>query len=133
MGDEPNTANRLGSRVAAKVEAATAAAKPEAEGRTSEQDRQSVETWGGHGIAGLSPAQSVGLGMGMLIGGLVGAIVFLPVGFINFADIAVGWRLLIAALIGAIAGGTAGAVYWGGRAPEVSGEMPPESSGPRRG
>src|SRR3954471_5916086 len=123
MGDEPNTANRLGGRMASKVEAATPDSqsyrRPLAEGRREEQDHQTVETWGGRGIAGLSPAQTVGLGLGMVIGGLLGAILFLPIGLIPFADLAVGWRLLITAAVGAMAGGTAGAVYWGGRAPEV--------------
>lgn len=87
-----------------------------------EQHMDSAAAWSGPGIPLMSDAQAKGFLVGSLLGGLIGAIVFLPLGFIPLSGLDLGWRLLVAAIAGALAGGTAGAHYWGGRVPELEGE-----------
>ncbi len=60
---------------------------------------------------------------GALVGGVIGALLLSPFGLIGWgdADVALGLRILTCAIIGAIAGGTVGLVYWGGRLPELDG------------
>ena len=84
-----------------------------------DQEREGQQTW-----AALTSTQFRGMWMGFLLGAVVGAVVLLPFGFIEMGDLALGWRLLILAGIGAMGGGTAGAVYWGGRMPEIKGDTP---------
>src|SRR5215471_4438171 len=82
--------------------------------RRRQQD-EAAEAWPGFGsITGAQMKGSLG---GILIGALVGAVVFLPLALIPWGGMAVGWRLLIAAVVGAVAGGVALAVYLGGREP----------------
>ena len=50
-----------------------------------------------------------------MVGAVIGAVLFLPLGLIGWSGLALGWRLAIAALCGALAGGTALAVYLGER------------------
>lgn len=69
----------------------------------------------------MTNAQWKGMVLGGLAGGLIGALLFLPVALIPFID-AVIVRIVVVAIIGWLAGATAGAVYWGGRAPELEGE-----------
>lgn len=59
--------------------------------------------------------------LGGVVGGIIGALVLLPLAFTGLLD-AVPMRVLVVAIIGGIAGATAGAVYWGGRMPEMKGE-----------
>lgn len=70
---------------------------------------------------------------GSLAGGAIGAIVLLPLAFIPMDDVAIWLRILVVALIGAVAGGTVGALYWGGRAPELSGESLDADNSPSAG
>jgi hypothetical protein len=53
---------------------------------------------------------------------VVGALILIPLGFIGWGGLALGWRLAIAALCGALGGAAAAAVYLGGRGPELEGE-----------
>lgn len=87
-----------------------------------EQQDEAADSWAGPGLGPMTGAQTKGLVVGSLIGGLVGAIVFLPLGLISWGDLAIGWRLAVAALAGALAGGTGMAIYLGGRQPELEGE-----------
>ena len=87
----------------------------------AEQQDEIAQGWPGLGF--LTDGQLRGGIAGILIGGLIGAVVFLPLGFFSWAGLALGWRLGIAAMCGALAGSTAMAVYMGGREPELEGEM----------
>jgi hypothetical protein len=85
-----------------------------------EQQEETTQAWYGLGL--LTDAQLKGGLVGIVLGALVGAVLFLPVGLIEWGDLGLGWRLGIAALCGALAGATACAVYLGGREPELEGE-----------
>ena len=87
------------------------------------QTRREVDgVVGGPGLPFMSRPMWNGLVGGSLVGGAIGAIVLLPLAFIPMDDVAIWLRILVVAIIGAVAGGTAGALYWGGRTPELSGE-----------
>jgi hypothetical protein len=86
-----------------------------------EQQDEIAESWFGTGF--LTDAQFKGAVLGSLAGAAIGALLFLPLGLIDWGVLSVGWRLLIAGLCGALAGGTALAVYLGGREPELEGEV----------
>lgn len=86
-----------------------------------EQQDEVAQSWFGLGL--VTDAQLKGSVFGTVLGGLVGALLFLPLGFIGWGGLGLGWRLGIAALCGALAGSTALALYLGGRAPELEGEM----------
>lgn len=85
-----------------------------------EQQDEVAESWFGLGF--LTDAQFKGGAVGTVVGGLIGAVLFLPLGFIGWDGLALGWRLAIAAVCGALAGSTAMALYMGGREPELEGE-----------
>jgi hypothetical protein len=86
-----------------------------------EQRDEAAESWVGPGVPAMTDAQAKGFALGAVVGGLIGVLVFLPLAFVPFMD-PVGWRILLVALVGALAGGTAGALYMGGREPELEGE-----------
>jgi hypothetical protein len=86
-----------------------------------EQQDEVAESWFGLGF--LTDAQFKGGVAGIVVGALIGAVLFLPLGLIPWSGLALGWRLAIAALCGALAGSTALAMYLGGREPELEGEM----------
>jgi hypothetical protein len=96
-----------------------------------EQQDEIAESWFGLGF--LTDAQFKGAAVGSVIGGVIGALLFLPLGFITWGGLALGWRLLIAAACGALAGSTALALYLGGREPELEGEMQDLDSRPSIG
>lgn len=56
--------------------------------------------------------------LGIAIGSVIGAVVFLPVAAIPFSNMSLALRLLVTALTGAVAGGAAGLVYFASRAAE---------------
>ena len=85
-----------------------------------EQQDEVAQSW--LGLGALTDAQFKGGLAGTLVGGVIGALLFLPLGLIEWAGLGPGWRMLIAAVCGALAGGTALAVYLGGREPELEGE-----------
>lgn len=98
--------------------------------RRQQQD-EAAEAW--PGLGSVTAAQMKGSLGGILAGALVGAVIFLPLALIPWGGMAVGWRLLIAAVCGAVAGGVALAVYLGGREPEREGEtVETEGTGIRR-
>ena len=86
-----------------------------------EQQDEISQSWFGLGF--MTDGQFKGGVAGIVVGALVGALVFLPLGFFAWSGLALGWRLGIAALCGALAGSTALAIYLGGRGPELEGEM----------
>ena len=86
-----------------------------------EQQDEAAESWVGPGVPTMTDGQWKGLVSGSLIGGGIGALLFLPLALIDFMDPA--WlRVLVVVIAGALAGGTAGALYQGGRQPELEGE-----------
>jgi hypothetical protein len=88
-----------------------------------EQYRETERQWQAPGpIPVMTEAQGHGFWMGGIGGGLVGAALFWPVGFIGWGTVALGWRILVCAIIGAMAGAVIGAVYFAGRLPELEGE-----------
>jgi len=121
MTDKPIAASPAGSNQPEQRSA------PTSRQRRGQQQDETLDLRGGPGMPALTKNQWNGLWFGLVLGGVIGAIVFVPVGLIPFSDAAVGWRILITVIIGAFAGGTAGAMYWGGRMPEISGEMDAEA------
>jgi hypothetical protein len=87
-----------------------------------EQQDEAAQAWAGPGLGAMTDAQVKGLVVGALLGGLCGALLFLPLGLIGWGDLSLPWRLGLAALCGAFAGGVGGAIYLGGREPELEGE-----------
>lgn len=88
-----------------------------------EMKRESNDAVGVPGAPVMTRSMGRGLLIGSIVGGALGAILFAPLGLIPVAGLDLGWRLFIAAGCGAVGGGTAGAHYFGGRLPEVEGEM----------
>jgi hypothetical protein len=87
-----------------------------AELRRQQQD----EIAGARGAIPVSHAQARGAVVGGLVGGVIGAVLFLPLAAIP-VDAPVWARILVVMLLGFVAGATAGAVYLGGREPEIEG------------
>ena len=89
-----------------------------------ERQRHEASHLGGHTKGGFA---------GALIGGAIGALLLWPFGFIGWggAEVALGLRILTCAIIGALAGGTVGVVYWGGRLPELDGSTLSASGEPQ--
>jgi hypothetical protein len=85
-----------------------------------EQQDEAARAW--PGLGSITDAQMKGSIVGIAAGALVGAVLFLPLALIPWGGMAVAWRLVLAALCGAVAGGVALAVYLGGREPEREGE-----------
>lgn len=87
-----------------------------------EQRRESDQVWGGPGMPASTEGQWKGLIIGSLVGGAIGLVVLLPLAFIPIGGLSLMGRLVICGITGAFAGGTAGALYLGGRMPELEGE-----------
>lgn len=90
--------------------------------REDEQRREAGATWPQLGVPTSTGAQGRGLLVGSLIGGAIGLVLLLPLGFIPLVGLSLTGRLILCGIIGALAGGTAGAMYLGGRLPELEGE-----------
>ena len=85
-----------------------------------EQQREIDESWAGPGLGPMTDGRWKGFLFGRLVGGALGLIILLPFGFLSWGgDLVVGGRVLIAGLAGALGGGTAGALCFGGRVPEL--------------
>jgi len=96
-----------------------------------EQQEEIAQSWFGLGF--MTDGQLKGGATGTAIGAVVGALLFLPLALVEWGDLALGWRLGIAAVCGALAGSTAMAVYLGGRRPELEGETQDVVGGPSIG
>ena len=97
-----------------------------------EQRRETGESWAGPGMPAATDAQWKGLLIGSLVGGAIGLVLFLPLALIDFGLTTVG-RLLLVGVTGALFGGTAGALFMGGRLPELEGETRDEDGTPSDG
>jgi hypothetical protein len=87
-----------------------------------EQRNRGADSYAGFGP--MSRSQARGAVVGALLGGFIGGLVMWPFGFIGWgAGVALGWRILACALIGVVAGATAGAVLVAGWSPMLSGEV----------
>ena len=89
--------------------------------RRREQVDEAAASW--PGLGSITDAQMKGSIAGIVLGAVVGALIFLPFALLPWGGIGVGARIAIAALCGALAGGVALAVYLGGREPEREGEV----------
>jgi len=127
--DKSGTTNR----VERKIDDATEPAAPEygtahgdgddrVDALESEQRREGDQAWAGPGVPASTDGQAKGLVIGSLLGGAIGLALLLPLAFIPISGLALGGRLIVCAIAGALAGGTAGAMYFGGRVPELQGE-----------
>ena len=87
-----------------------------------EQRGEASQSWAGPGVSASTDAQAKGLGIGSLVGGAIGLLLFLPLALIPITGLPLSGRLIICAIAGALAGGTGGAMYMGGREPELEGE-----------
>jgi hypothetical protein len=86
-----------------------------------QREEGAEKTWGG--VVPMTAGQGKGAIFGIVVGAVIGAALFWPFGFISWGtDVSLGLRILTAAIIGAIAGSTAGVLYFGGRVPELDGE-----------
>ena len=99
----------------------------------AEQQREMQEGWAGVGFGAATDAQAKGGISGALVWGAVGLVVLLPLGFIPMGGLPLAGRLLLCAIVGALAGGTFGAIYQGGRGPELEGEMQDRDGRPADG
>ncbi len=97
-----------------------------------EQRREAGQSWAGPGMPAATDAQWKGLLVGSLVGGAIGLVLLLPLALIDFGLSTVG-RLLLVGVTGALFGGTAGAMYLGGRLPELEGETLDEDGTPSDG
>jgi hypothetical protein len=89
-----------------------------------EQYRETERQWQLPGPIGvLTEAQGHGFWYGGIFGGLIGAVLLWPLGFIEWGDVALGWRMVSMAILGALVGAVVGSVYFAGRLPELEGEM----------
>ncbi len=88
----------------------------------SEQRDEADQAWAGPGAPASTDGQAKGLVIGSLVGGAIGLALLLPLAFIPIEGLSLTGRLIVCAIAGALAGGTAGAMYLGGRVPELQGE-----------
>jgi hypothetical protein len=86
-----------------------------------EQRRETDEL--GTGLGVMTRGQMHGVVRGALIGGVLGAVLCWPLGFISWgAGVGLGWRMVATAALGAFAFAVGFMVYLGGRMPELEGE-----------
>lgn len=89
---------------------------------SEQRDGADHQSWAGPGVPASTDGQAKGLVIGSLIGGAIGLVLLLPLAFIPIGGLSLTGRLIVCAIAGALAGGTAGAMYLGGRLPELQGE-----------
>jgi hypothetical protein len=91
--------------------------------RSRLREQQQAETTDTYAGLGLVPGpQARGFALGAVTGAVIGAILVTPFGFIDWGGGFDLWlRLLLAAIVGVIAGSTVGAVFGAGRKPQLEG------------
>lgn len=87
----------------------------------AELRRQQQDEAAGVWATALTRGQARGAVVGGLVGGVIGAVLFLPLAAVP-VDAPVWARIVVVMLLGFAAGAAAGAVYLGGREPEIEGE-----------
>lgn len=95
--------------------------------------RESDQSWAGPGVAVSTDAQWKGLLIGSSAGGVIGFLLFLPLALIELGGLSTTGRIVLVGLVGALCGGTAGALYMGGRLPELEDETVDGDGRPSRG
>lgn len=91
----------------------------EVDRRRGEQARQTDELLGTPTTPALPPSMSVGMVKGGLIGAVIGALVLTPLAFANILDLDLPVRLIIVWIAGAAAGAALGGVFFGGAKAEM--------------
>lgn len=107
----------------AKYEDPLRRAEAPEEAKAEAQEAELGESWPLVGTGIMTDGMWKGFLFGSVVGGLIGAVVLVPVAFFVAQDLALWIRLVLFGVIGALAGGTAGAMYFGGRVPELEGEV----------
>lgn len=88
-----------------------------------EQREEINGSWAAPGLGPMTDGQWKGFLVGSLVGGALGLLVLAPFGLFSWGGgLGLGWRIVVAGLAGALGGGTVGALYFGGRVPELEGE-----------
>lgn len=87
-----------------------------------EQEREADDVAGPPTLPFMTGSMWRGMVTGALVGMVIGAVIAAPVALIPFFDLEGGTRLVIVLIAGAAGGAAAGAVYGGGRFPELRGE-----------
>lgn len=73
----------------------------------------------GPDLSAIPEPMTRGLVRGSIVGGVIGAVALAPLALIDIGDLAVLVRLVIVMIIGAVAGSTVGAVFFGGAVAEL--------------
>lgn len=76
-----------------------------------------------HALGVLAESQIRGALIDGVIWGAVGAVIGVLIGLFPIGGLAIGGRIALWAVVGALAGGAAGAVFGGGREPELEGDL----------
>ncbi len=98
-----------------------------------EQHREAAEIAGAPGVPAMTGPMAKGMVGGGLLGALIGGLVMAPLALLPVMSESIGVRLIVVVCIGLAGGATAGAVYFGGRAPELSGESVDADNRPSAG
>ncbi|MDE0804839.1 MAG: hypothetical protein OSA99_16145 [Acidimicrobiales bacterium] len=88
----------------------------------AEQFREADEMAAGPGVPVMTGPMAKGMALGTLVGGALGALVLAPFALLPILFSSVAVRLIVFVGVGAFGGAVAGASYFGGRVPELSGE-----------
>ncbi len=98
-----------------------------------EQTREVDEIVAGPGVSAFTGPMWRGLLLGGVLGAAIGFALAVPVALVPFGGFPWWGRLLIVGVSFMAAGATAGAHYWGGRLPELSGESVDADNTPSAG
>jgi hypothetical protein len=116
--------DRLGREVDGDVEVSVGDSPGDrSDALRADQQREYDQAIPGASVGVIAGSQAKGALMWGAIGAVSGAVIGALIGLVPFADLAVGARVGLLAVIGAMAGSAAGAVYGGGRQPEVDGDL----------
>jgi len=121
----PDIAERTAARIERETGASAVLGDPKdvVAALQLEQQRDTDDVAGGFSVGVVSGSQVRGAvfwgGIGLVVGAAIGALI----GLIPMADLSVGSRVLIWAIVGAFVGATPGFVFGGGRQPEIEGDM----------
>jgi hypothetical protein len=121
----PDIAERAAARIERETGASAVLGDPRDEVRSLQQaqQRDADDVVSGFPTGVVSGAQVRGAAFWGVVGLLAGAAIGALVGFIPFADLALGTRVIICAIVGAFVLSTPGFVFGGGRQPEIEGEV----------